>query len=93
MAIDTPAGIVHSFDNALYSIKPESVPSTLSKLRSLEGILNAYAFGEHVHVVTEEYQENELANLLGDVNRTSLRLEKIQPTIEDCFIQLMRTNG
>ena len=94
MAINTPAEIVASFPHALFAATPESVPATLARLRSGQGIINAYAFGEQVHVVMSG--EDELNNLMKSIHvggEPALSVEKTEPTIEDCFIQLMRANG
>jgi ABC-2 type transport system ATP-binding protein len=92
MAINTPEQIIGKFPHELYAIKSESVPLTLNRLRGTTDVINAYAFGEHVHVVTSGDQQANIRQLM-DKENGHADIFPVKPTIEDCFIELMQNNG
>jgi hypothetical protein len=55
-------------------------------------VINAYAFGEHVHVVTSGNKEEKIRELLHE-EKAPAEIFPVEPAIEDCFIQLMQNNG
>jgi ABC-2 type transport system ATP-binding protein len=93
MAINTPAGIIASFPHALYALRSASVPRLLKKLREFPSMVNAYAFGEQVHAVMHATHTKELLAFLEAQGESDSVPTPADPTIEDCFIQLMRANG
>jgi hypothetical protein len=63
----------------------------LNDLQSLPQVENAYPFGEYHHVVMKDsYDSGELLSSLKGKGNESVIVEKAEPNIEDCFIELMR---
>lgn len=92
MSIDTPAAIIKAYPEPLFAAKSDKMSLLLEDLRKQDIVKSCFAFGEYHHVVfTESIPENQqlLFKNLERLGHTSMELEEIIPTIEDCFIQLM----
>lgn len=92
--IDTPEGITQKFNHALWSARSDNMYKLLTDLNVQEEVKSCYPFGQEHHVTFNEGFENrklieDRLNLLG---HKSLRFEKIEPGIEDCFMELMTGN-
>ena len=77
LSVDTPEKIIEKYPKKLYSIKGENNYQLLLKLRKEESIDSIYIFGENLHVTfkNKPLSMNEL--------------KKIEPSVEDCFIELI----
>jgi len=63
----------------------------LKQLGAYPSIVNSYAFGEFAHAsFGNEVSENDLTGFLGDKGLNAIKIERTEPTIEDCFIQLLK---
>jgi ABC-type multidrug transport system ATPase subunit len=80
LTIDTPANITKNFSRKLYSVESDNNYRTLMQLRENPAVLSAYSFGEALHVTLNEQL------IIGDEN--SFQLKEIEPSIEDCFMEL-----
>lgn len=91
MEIDTPKGITSKFKKPLWAINATDMYQLMNDLRADERIDTCYPFGQHHHVTfSETSQEIELIRkLLLENGHTELAIERIEPTIEDCFMELM----
>lgn len=91
MSINTPANIIKAFSQKLYAIKSEEIYQLLKDLRSFENIESCFAFGEFLHLTFNEENADSKTHLrqwLTEKGHKNLEINKIEPTIEDCFIQL-----
>lgn len=62
----------------------------LSKLRRLDGVVDATLFGQSIHVLARnDLAEAQMLEAL-DVSPDSARLRSIEPTLEDVFVTLTR---
>lgn len=89
MTIDTPQRIIDGYERELYSITLSDKIAALDSLNAIRGIDNAYAFGRDIHIVTEA-DALSLKNMLHVAGHDTSTLTMVQPTIEDCFIELNR---
>lgn len=92
MSIDTPQGIVDRYPYPLFAAKADNMSLLLRQLRASELVGSCFSFGSHHHVSLKEFSPERKAQLevsLTASGLTGLELEPVQPTIEDCFIQLM----
>jgi ABC-type multidrug transport system ATPase subunit len=90
MSVDTPENIISDFPDDLYAIRAQNMISLLKDLRVDSGVLSANSFGSHHHITLEKGITKEiLLNQLAQGGHTELQCEKIEPGIEDCFIDLM----
>src|ERR1051326_5149917 len=93
LSIDTPENIVKAYPENLYAIKSDNIYKLLNDLRSKNDVLNCYAFGEYLHLSfkkEDDTQKQDLLNYLQQKGHKNIELKKITPTIEDCFIRLLR---
>jgi len=82
MSVNTPENIVSNYPFTLYEAKAENNYHLLEELKKQDNVRLCYISGEYLHVVFKE----------GDtqIRFPHKELRKVKPTIEDCFIQLMK---
>ncbi len=93
MSIDTPAGIMQQYPDKLYAIKAHNMNALLRDLREYEPIKSCNSFGEYHHISFTEDKETiqeDLLAYLGKKGHAEVELKPTPPTIEDCFIHLMK---
>ncbi|MHC0446316.1 ATP-binding cassette domain-containing protein [Flavobacterium sp. 3-218] len=92
MTVDTPDEIIKSFPKPLFAVKAANIYKLLQNLRTEKEIENSDAFGEFIHLtlVSEEADLERVKTIIQKYNPENLELKKIEPTIEDSFIRLMR---
>ena len=91
LGIDTPQGIVDSFDEPLYALSGDNPFGLLVAARRELSIKNCYPFGEAHHIVTiPEFDATRFAEGLSNMGFTNVSVVPTEPTIEDVFIKLMR---
>jgi drug efflux transport system ATP-binding protein len=92
LSIDTPAKIIESFPVQLYGIK-SSKSSNIFKLlldtRSYPGIASCFAFGDSLHATFNNSSEG-IIEYLHSKEHMDVSIEKITPSVEDCFIHLLK---
>jgi len=89
LSIDQPAGIVKSFPGTLYAVRAADTHRLLQNVRSYPGTATSFAFGDALHV-TLSTDSQSLINHLHNQGHADAAIEKIEPTIEDCFIHLLK---
>ena len=92
LSVETPENIVKSYEGNLYSVRTDSMYKLLNDLRAYENTLSCFAFGEYLHLSFKNGKNYELDVLsyLQGKNHTNVELKNAVPTIEDCFMQLLR---
>lgn len=88
MTINTPKALIQEYDKVLYEIYSSSVFQMLNTLRNCDVCLNSYAFGDTIHAVFKNDEEENLKGFLRNSSIQDFQIKKIKPTIEDCFIDL-----
>lgn len=91
MDINSPKGITASFGKPLYAIRADNMYELMQELKKLEAVKSCYPFGQHHHVVFKnpQLQPEEIRSLVAPCSRGTLRVERIEATIEDSFMDLM----
>ena len=89
LSIASPADTIKSFGQKLYAAKTKSMYKLLNDLRGYEGTKNCYTFGEYLHL-TIKCNEEEIRKFLQEKGYTDIELMEITPTVEDCFINLLK---
>lgn len=93
LQVDTPANIIRAYPDELYQVKISGMRGLLTVLNRFEPKKSCYAFGPYAHLSFEP----------GSVTAESLRqyclsegfsteVQAVRPTIEDCFIQRLKTD-
>lgn len=95
MSVDTPQNIINSFPKPLFAVKAKNIYKLLQDLRTDKEIESCDAFGEFIHITlaSEEGNEEKLKAIAQKYQHEDLEIKKIEPTIEDSFIRLMREQG
>jgi len=90
LKIDTPKNIVKQYENKLWAVQSDNMYKLLNDLRANELTNNCFAFGDkhHVSVSSEQLSRNSLKETLDKLGHTNIEIREIEPTIEDCFMQL-----
>ena len=92
MKIDTPENIVDAFDSELWSVKSSNMSGLLKDLRANNKIITSFAFGDTHHVTVKDLSVEELISYLVDKGHTSIEVNPIKASIEDCFLELSKSS-
>lgn len=89
LSINTPAEILASFPHDLFAIQTTHTFHLMNELRTWKSTHTCFAFGESIHWVPK--QDVDLSNLKQDLQKIDAQavVAKIDPTLEDCFIELL----
>lgn len=104
LAINTPDSIIAGFESPLFAARSDNMYRLIRDLRAHEGVADCYAFGEYAHVkpAAQPAPSNRpaiYASMLHDAairdylalqNHRDIEVFSVKPTIEDCFIELMK---
>jgi ABC-2 type transport system ATP-binding protein len=93
LSLDTPQNIIHAYPKNLFAIKSKNLHRLLKDLRSYPNILNCYSFGEFLHITFKNENadfKSDVLNYLQSKNQEEVELKTTVPTIEDCFLQLLK---
>ena len=92
LSIDEPAQIVKNFNKKLWAVHGSEKHLLLNALRAIPEIDSVNAFGESVHItmIDETLNKNQLLQLISTKVGGEFSLAEAQPTIEDCFLHLLR---
>ncbi len=89
LSIDQPQGIVKSFPVDLYAVHGANTHRLLLDIRSFTGTISCFAFGDSLHV-TLDTDLQSLLTYLHDKGHADVSIRRTQPSIEDCFIHLLK---
>lgn len=95
LSVDTPANIIRAYTQTLWAVRSDRMHSLLSDLRGIDGIKTAFAFGENHHATidTSRLTSASLRKRLSDMGHRDIIIEDIEPGIEDCFMNLQKTES
>ncbi len=89
LTINTPQGIVDSYDKTLWTIRSDSMHRLLDDLREWEHTDTAFSFGEYFHLTVKEGGvQDSLKSFLESKGHHGVAVESAKATIEDCFMAL-----
>lgn len=93
LGIETPQNIVKSYKGNLYKIKTRKMYNLLRDLNNYENALSCYAFGEYLHLSLtndDDRTKTDLLHYLDSNGHLDIEMIPVVPTIEDCFIKLLK---
>lgn len=95
LKIDTPKNIVNQFADKLWTVKSDTMHKLLEDLRNHKTVKSSFAFGDSIHVTVENGQltADSLIEYLVGKNHRNIEIQSIEPTIEDCFMELSDTQN
>ncbi|MBE7171023.1 MAG: ABC transporter ATP-binding protein [Williamsia sp.] len=87
----TPDGIKAAFAKPLLAVKADRMHQLVNAVREAPVVEDSYAFGEWAHaVMREEGHDRELESFLSAKGFRQVVVQQTEPTVEDCFLKLMR---
>ncbi|MFA7227509.1 MAG: ABC transporter ATP-binding protein [Melioribacteraceae bacterium] len=90
LKIDIPENIIAGYGKTLYAVHSGSMFTLLTDLRSYPQTESCFAFGSNHHLTLKEEDQEKLRQYLISAGHNELKIEIIEPGIEDCFMQLMK---
>jgi ABC-2 type transport system ATP-binding protein len=93
LAVDTPEGIIAQYPEQLFILRGRELPRLLQDVRTYANVLSCFSFGDELHLTfRDEHQDSveDLKTYLEDLGHTDLEMEPGKPTVEDCFIRLLK---
>lgn len=90
LSIASPQETIDAYPEQLYAVKSDSIYHLLLDLRAYEGTINCYTFGEYLHISITTGEE-DVRKYLEVKGHSNIEIKKIKPTVEDCFIRLLKT--
>ena len=90
LTIDTPHKIIGGYAVTLWDVQSNRMHKLLTDLRTIKGIKTAFAFGETHHITVDEtlLTKDSLLTILSTLGHNKIVIEKVAPSIEDCFMNL-----
>ena len=90
---DTPHNIRQKFPHPIYAVTADNIAAVLGELRKQPQIKTAFPFGDNIHITTfEKLDKRKLKKSLSRQGYENVSVEKIEPEIEDCFMNLIHDN-
>ncbi|HKO80490.1 MAG TPA: ABC transporter ATP-binding protein, partial [Chitinophagaceae bacterium] len=93
LSIDTPGNIIKAYPENLYKIKADNMFGLLKDLNNYPDTLSCYTFGEYLHLSLKHDDQQGQTNLMSHLkekNHGGVEITRTTPTIEDCFIKLLK---
>ncbi len=90
LSIDTPAKIIESFPQQLYALHSSKTYKLLQDVRNYGGTDSCFAFGDSLHATFKQGAEKEVVAYLQSKGNEDVEIKTITPSIEDCFIKLLK---
>lgn len=90
LSIDTPQNIIRQFPDKLYSVRSGNMIRLINDLRTMPEVTSVYSFGDYHHITLKDDDFNGLLQELTEKGHSAVDGKPIEPTVEDCFIALMK---
>lgn len=89
--INTPEHIIGRFSKPMWAVRAAQMYRLIQDLRQFEETGSCYAFGEYLHLTLKhgEADLEKLQQYLQPKQHGELSMFRIEPGIEDCFMELM----
>lgn len=90
LTIDTPDNIIKAYTQTLWAVRSGKMHRLLTDLRGIKGVKTAFAFGENHHATVDPsvLTIDSLREQLDALGHRNIVIEAVEPTIEDCFMNL-----
>jgi ABC-type multidrug transport system ATPase subunit len=92
LSINTPEKLISEYPFRLFSIHSEKKYEILQTLKTQKYTHSIFSFGDEIHYVDERRDINagQLEKIFTELNLPGFKLEEIKPSVEDCFMELMK---
>jgi ABC-2 type transport system ATP-binding protein len=93
LSIEKPENIIRRFNKTLFAVKSKNTYQLLKTLEGSDVAEAVYPYGEFLHIIPKEDLTKENINdYLITKGITEIEIKNEDPTIEDCFMELMKKN-
>ena len=92
IGVNPPQTIIENFKGKLYTFKSDDIFSLLNVMEKCPLKCNYYPYGEHCHIAFYEDMETampQFEQFLSEQNQQHGEITAIQPSVEDCFIEIV----
>ena len=86
LSINSPKEIEEQNKNKVFTINSANNYRLLEDLRKRNDVTSCYMFGDALHLT---FKDNTIPE---NLSIDGIKIAEISPTIEDCFIELMKNN-
>jgi ABC-type multidrug transport system ATPase subunit len=91
LEIDSPEGIIKKFNKPLWAIRSREMFKLLQDLNKIREVESCFPFGQDHHLILGNgYSVDQLEKYLVGLGHSELRIQRIEATIEDSFMELMK---
>jgi len=92
MTVNTPKNISNAYKKPICSVRTDNNKLLIKDLSAYPNTNSANIFGQVIHYTdkSEVLNINDLETYLKEKNHKNTEIKLIKPSIEDCFIELMR---
>jgi ABC-2 type transport system ATP-binding protein len=92
LALDTPETLRATLGGELIAVRVEDVRGARVLVRTMSWVNSAVIFGERLHVTVDSVAERtaELRRALDDAGLPASSIERIEPSMEDVFVERIR---
>jgi ABC-type multidrug transport system ATPase subunit len=92
LSVDTPAGIVSSYENPLLAVKAANMYRLLFDVQEFSGTIRAYRSGEYIHAAMSSSEMHDLLRIFLEAKgHERVELKEMVPDVEDSFMALMNS--
>lgn len=89
IAMDTPENIIESYDQSLWSVESRQMSLMLNDICQHSKVKTCFAFGDKYHITVQpDFNSEEFADYLLQKGHSDIEVDRITPTVEDCFMAL-----
>jgi ABC-type multidrug transport system ATPase subunit len=93
LSVNTPDKLVSSYGDTLYTVTGGNMYKLLGALRAYEQTDSCFAFGDSLHLTLKKDTNKHAAiSYLNNNGFKDVAIQETTPSIEDCFIKLLKTN-
>jgi ABC-type multidrug transport system ATPase subunit len=92
LLIDTPEKMIQDFVRDIYAIKTAQKHKFLNSLKNFANTHSVFSFGDSIHYIDKrnDITESEIRSSFNKLELPEFKIEKIKPSVEDCFMDLMK---
>lgn len=91
LSISSPPDLIQGFGRDLWAIKTDQKHKIIQALRSYQNTYSVFSFGDAIHYIDKrsQFTEKDIIKILEKLNLENYSVNKVEPTVEDCFMDLM----
>ena len=90
LSTSNPQELIKRFEQDLYAVRSDEMYSAYNDLVDLPGIKRIHTFGAFHHLqLQSEFRPESVKSYLHEKGHKHVEIKLIEPTIEDCFMELM----